>query len=376
MDDAERGAQIRRTDVVGRELSKPEILIDGDLPGAPFVGEEEDVVPAFVDPAQQIEDGLEPGSNFGGVSLLGGVHELVEQAAALGDPRARAVRLLHEVPRVDAERLVELPSEARPVELGRELIHRTKDADEAKLILRTPKAREIVEVGLILWVPLGEITYQLGKLGVSSSERAIELFERFYWNTSAFDRGSLRTILEIRAVRRAQRRAVDDAERTAALRAARSDARILAVSLPNTPFSWFLVLGRLGHTVHVREDKVLAELRAHAEFRALESTMLAGPGDEKRAAAFTSIVRDAHELHQQVAPPDAALREGLGNFVRLRTNPSKVPNIHELSDGNHTVELMPKEENNDDGTAPVDSGADEEADGECGEADSEPPSIP
>src|SRR5277367_5101180 len=51
----------------------------------------------------------------------------------------------------------------------RELIHRTKDADEAKLILRTPKAREIVEVGLILWVPLGEITYQLGKLGVSSS---------------------------------------------------------------------------------------------------------------------------------------------------------------------------------------------------------------
>jgi hypothetical protein len=145
-------------------------------------------------------------------------------------------------------------------------------------------------------------------------------------------------MLELRAMRRACRSAVDEDERRVALRVARSDARVLAASLPRSPVSWYLALGALGHApAAVRVDKLLEQLRSHAALRAVESVMRGAPGDEARAAAFVNILRGAHELHQQVVPANAALRDSLAS-IRLITDQTSVPSIHDISGGRHTAD--------------------------------------
>jgi hypothetical protein len=222
----------------------------------------------------------------------------------------------------------------------RDLVHRTPEAQEALMLLRTPRAREVVEVGLIVQAPAEGIASQLRHQKLSVTGKSISLFEQGFWSVSAFDRTSLRSTLELRAVRRALRGAVDDDERRVALRAARSDARLLAASLPRSPVSWYLVLGALGHSpAAVPVDKVLEQLRSHAALRAVESVMRGGPGDEARAFAFMNLLRGAHELHQSVVPPDSALRESLAS-IQLVTNPNPIPYIHDLTGGNHTLDIQ------------------------------------
>ncbi len=59
----------------------------------------------------------------------------------------------------------------------RELVHETKEAEEALFVLRTPRARELVEVALIARVPASAILGQLRHQHVAISEPAIGLFE-------------------------------------------------------------------------------------------------------------------------------------------------------------------------------------------------------
>ncbi len=220
-----------------------------------------------------------------------------------------------------------------------ELIHPTADADQALLLLRTPRARELVEVGLIVQVPVAALIEQLRRERVVVTPMALELFERWFWAVTAFDRADLRSILELRAIRRALRGAVDDDERRVALRAARFDARVLAVSVPCAPESWYLALAAIGHRpVAVPVDKVLEQLRFHAALRVAESVMRGAPGDENRGLAFMGILRGVLEVEQRVVPPEAALLKGLGSF-RLVTDPTPIPHIDQLSGGNHTVDV-------------------------------------
>jgi len=224
------------------------------------------------------------------------------------------------------------------------LIHHEPDAEDALRLLRLPKARDVAECGLVLRVPLEAIVVQLRHQGVTATPKAIERFEEWFWCVSGFDRSTLRVILEVRAVRRALRRISSDDERAAALRAARSDPRVLAASLPTTALSWHITLGALGHApATLAVDKVLEHVRSHAALRAAESAMRGGPGDEARGTAFISILRAAHELHQQVVPADAVLRDGLST-LRLGTDASQVPTIAPISDGRHTVDLQPRAE--------------------------------
>ncbi len=230
----------------------------------------------------------------------------------------------------------------------RDLAHRTPEAEEALQLLRAPRVREIVEVGLLVQAPLEALTAYVRKQKMLVGTMAIELFERWFWSVRAFDRATLRSLLEVRAMRRALRGANGDDERRVALRAARSDARVLAVSLPRSPLSWYVGLAALGHApVGVPIDRVLEQLRSYAALRAFESVTRAAPGDDGRAAAFVSILRTAHELHQQVVPPDVALRDTLA-AVRLTSDSSRVPLIHELSGGSHTVDVQGHHEGADD----------------------------
>lgn len=71
----------------------------------------------------------------------------------------------------------------------------------------------------------------------------------------------------------------------------------------------------------------------------MEAVMRGGPGDENRAGAFVGIVRGAQELHQQLVPSDVALRQGLA-ALRIETDRAGLPSIHDVTGGQHTVDLQ------------------------------------
>ncbi len=77
----------------------------------------------------------------------------------------------------------------------RELLHRTPEAEQALDILRNPRAREIIEVGLIVQAPLGALVAHLPKEKLSVGPTSIELLERLVWSGRAFDRAALRGLL-------------------------------------------------------------------------------------------------------------------------------------------------------------------------------------
>src|SRR5207247_82705 len=109
-----------------------------DLPRALFVGEEDDIVAALVDRAQEAEDDLERLTHLGWIAF-GFRDAAIEQPVAFGDPSLRPLRLLHVVLRVDVEALVVVAAKAA-------LLERLHDCEQASLRLWVGKELLQIEV--------------------------------------------------------------------------------------------------------------------------------------------------------------------------------------------------------------------------------------
>jgi hypothetical protein len=128
----------------------------------------------------------------------------------------------------------------------------------------------------------------------------------------------------------------------AALKKARyNDPRVIAADLPASPLTALMSQMRMGFMPSSGQlSQVLETLRTAAAIRALEATLSGGPEDSARALNFAGVVRVATETLEQVARPDEELNQKLGALL-LRTEPAPVPLIHQLSQGEHTVEMEP-----------------------------------
>lgn len=221
------------------------------------------------------------------------------------------------------------------------------DARAAIALLDVPRAREFIETMLLSHAPIDAIAKTVVRYGRPCTRRTIESYAHFFWNVDLLDSTQMKVLLNLRFERIGEASAGTTASpslHAAGKKASYQDPRKLAAELPFSPFAALLVQMRMGispgtHDVAQR----MTATRDMAAMRALESLHFATPGDASRALNYAMTAKIMNELLETVQKPDEQLREQL-SAIALRSDDRPVPSIHQLSAGQHTVDLQPTPE--------------------------------
>jgi hypothetical protein len=216
-------------------------------------------------------------------------------------------------------------------------VQNTDEAKEARALLGQPRARELVEAGLIAGVPAKAIVQTLQMyLQYEVSPEVIGLYASAFFDTNAVSRSQLRPLVQAR-VRIAVGRVSDPEDDVTVQRAIASDARTVAMSLPSSPLSWASILMAAGHAPG-RHDLalVIGHIENVATLRVAESLLRGSPGDERRAESFASVLRTIREIRETVATPSEELGKKLMSF-RIQHEVRPMPTMAQLMESGDQV---------------------------------------
>jgi hypothetical protein len=220
----------------------------------------------------------------------------------------------------------------------------TPEAEQALVLLREPRARELVEAGLIVGVPQTAIEQTLPALGqLALSSAAIELYEKIFFDVSAFTRAQLRVLVHARVRTAVMRMASHPEDEPAARRAIDSDARSVAMALPASPLAWSAVLMALGHAPSKFDlARVVRQMESLAVQRVSDALLRGGADDDRRAVGYIGVLEKISTIRAAVVPPDAALLNKM-SVLRLRHDTQTLPTVGDLrAAGNEvTVDMGP-----------------------------------
>jgi hypothetical protein len=221
----------------------------------------------------------------------------------------------------------------------------------AKHILEVPRAKEFVEVMLLVHVPQPAIAEYLVKhRNIRCTPAALQLYQHYFWNLELLDSSEMRVLLALRFNTADLRVHELKSHKKLATSAYYKDPRKVAADLPYAPTTALLAQMRLG-VLPGKGNLALrmGEARDMSIMRAIESVQQDGPNDNMKFLNYVNGARILEELLQLVAKPEDHMQQ----FVReisLRADTKKLPSINELSGGQHTVEMAPLEDTNE-GTA-------------------------
>jgi len=225
-----------------------------------------------------------------------------------------------------------------------DLFDNTKAVQAAKAILKTPRAKELVEAMALTRVPVRAIAIALSRQrSASFDDDAVRAYQRYFWNIELLDSTEMRALLFQRAL------APDlhqDAEVKAQAKSFKSasytDPRRVAAQMAHSPIGARLAQMRMGFMPSTDElAKLVETVRLTALARSLEMATYGGPEDSIRALNYAITAEKMGNILEQIVRPDEELRNQL-SAIALRTNaPNKAPSVRQLSAGNHTIDLLP-----------------------------------
>jgi hypothetical protein len=225
----------------------------------------------------------------------------------------------------------------------RSLFMQTNDTKIAFKILEKPRIREFVESSILSYAPDAAIAVRATSYGMRCTAGAISEYKKYFWNVDLLSATQMRTILNMeldQSVVDSDAKDVKDRKR-AMKRASYLDPRKLAADLPHSPITALMAQMRMGVMPNRMElGKILQQAQAMAGLKVLEATMFGSPQDSQTALNFSTVVRNMTEALETVIKPDEHLREQLQS-IALRTESAPVPSIHQLSAGQHTVDIQP-----------------------------------
>lgn len=225
-----------------------------------------------------------------------------------------------------------------------DLFDNTKAVRAAKAILKTPRAKELVEAMTLTRVPVRAIAIALSRQrGAGFDEDAVLAYQRYFWNIELLDSTEMRALLFQRAMSpdlhqdpevKAQAKSFKNASYT--------DPRRVAAQMAHSPIGARLAQMRMGFMPNTDElAKLVETVRLTALARSLEMATYGGPEDSIRALNYAITAEKMGNILEQIVRPDEELRSQL-SAIALRTNaPNKAPSVRQLSGGHHTVDLLP-----------------------------------
>ena len=265
-----------------------------------------------------------------------------------------------------------------------ELFDPTRDADRvtAFRILEKTRIKEYVEAMLIAHTPFHAISDSLTRhRKFKADETAIELFHHFFWNMELVDSVEVRALIQLRASATSPTPDADLLRQNDAFkRAAWNDPRRSAAELPHAPISAIMAQVRMGvMPARVELSKILGSAMEVAGLTLFEAICINGPQDHIKARNLSEVSRQIREVLETLVKPEDDVREQFSQLV-LRTSDKKVPSIHALSRGQHTVDMLPPVEDvHVTGDAPGPSEPGDPSDAEPGPGPAPPkpaPSVP
>ena len=225
-------------------------------------------------------------------------------------------------------------------------------------LLRMPRAKEFAEAMLLVQVPLSAIAAFITRhRGVYCTPDALELYSHYFWNINLLDSSQMRVLLQLR-MDLAVQHIPEFKDRKDVLRAAYYKSALkVAADLPYSPTTAMLVQQRLG-VKPSRGDLALRmmEARDAAILRAIEASQQDGQHDSQKFLNYATGSRILEELLQMVVRPEEEMREQLQS-IALRTDPNQLTPIHQLSGGQHTVDVSPQKDPDHDEPSATDNPA-------------------
>lgn len=234
-------------------------------------------------------------------------------------------------------------------------------------ILEAPRAKEFVESMILVHVPLAAIAaFVFRQHSIYCTPAALEVYQHYFWNINLLDSTQMRVLLALRKDIAIENVAELKGRERILRNAFYRDARTLAADLPYSPTAAMLTQLRLG-LMPARQDLAarLLEVQAMALARAAEAVHMDKPGDSKKFAEYSQGCRVLAELQEMTARPEDQMREQLAS-IALHNDTHILPSIHQLTDGQHTVELSPTKDDGPNGDEPPTESDGCELDGDAG----------
>ena len=223
-----------------------------------------------------------------------------------------------------------------------------KHGKNAFAILEQPRVKEFVESMIIAHATHIAIAARLRKsYHYDCTAADIDRYGAFFWNVNLLDSTELRALLALRADQLEVHTEAEIRFQSKAVRSASyKDPRRSAAELPFSPVSALITQTKMGvmpsnlDVLHITQM-----VQWWATTRALEEILVNGKGASTRAADYGSVARNFNEILKDVNHPEAALRDELAT-IAMRTDDAALPTIHQLSQGQHTVEVVVMENTN------------------------------
>jgi hypothetical protein len=227
-----------------------------------------------------------------------------------------------------------------------------KSMEKATRILSRPRWRELVETLLIAQAPFEAVAHALRvRHRFVADADAIRLYKFFYWNIDLLDSTELRSLLDLR-YNGGFNTVGEDKERLAQFSSLskhrHNDPRVVAARLPASPIS--SVIAQLGLGVipkNVNLESVVQAAMMTSTLKVLEGTIMGGQNGSQISQGYSAVAETMARLKDAVVNPEANLREDLRR-ITVATTPTVVPILHQLTAGNHTVNVQPEARPDDD----------------------------
>lgn len=224
------------------------------------------------------------------------------------------------------------------------LFHRRMSMKIAFSILEHARAKEFVEAMVLQRVPPQAITNFLRfQWRIPCTVDAVLDYVHCFWNVDTLDASQMRVLLQLRVDVLAESLPEFQDRKSILKNAYYKDARVEAADLPSSPEAALLVQSRMGFAPRDFDAGVGATTARNAAIRkALEAALRDGPGDHMKFVNYVNGARMLSEMLELVIKPGDQMHEEL-RALSIKNETEEVPEAHQLTGGNHTVDLEPKD---------------------------------
>lgn len=226
------------------------------------------------------------------------------------------------------------------------LFHPNEEMRAAIFLLKRPRAKEMIEAMTIACDPNSFILHRLKTMGIKVPEKALQRYLFYFWNLELVDRTELHALMQMRVS--SMSLDGDDVASTlrhkAMQRAAYNDPRMVALNSPVPTFAGIFNQMRAGYMPPpIDLPTVMSRVREIMILRSAESGLDRGPMSARNSLDFTGAAKNVHELLEAIGTPDDELKRDLTSLLMAHDSAS-VPTIHQLTQGDHTVDVQPTTE--------------------------------
>lgn len=220
-----------------------------------------------------------------------------------------------------------------------ESIYRPDDAmRSANRLLITPQAKELIETMLITSAAPAWICHALKRRSINAVPLAIERFAHYFFDTKMVDADQLRTLINIRSIREATTDPDEQNFNSQFAYAHRAGNRVAATTSPIASLGTLLSTMRLGiMPSQIDISKLAIAARSASLVGAIESALAKKP---EMARDYSLAAKMLTEIIEQIGNVDDDLQQGLSRLL-LATDDRPIPNLKQLSGGEHTLDLQP-----------------------------------